>query len=963
MMGVIWSARSTREISGIVEARIFKRGVERISIERWSGARIAAPKWSRALRGFGFIDSFIIAPQAILSNGAAATLEDAAIKATWYGLRITTSDGVRRLVATRSEAHAILEARATQEGNARAKRRRGAIEAANLVARQLATAIPPGRYVTHALRQRWRAYETAARNAIASLNDDGGKPGKRFVRLASWARDSEASASAEREAAARASMRKHRALLDSIEREPLTLTQRRAVVSEERRIVVNAGAGCGKTGTIIARGAYRVDAGFREPREILALTFTRKAAAEMRERLEETDYAGISARTYHSLAAEIAMQHRPDRDLLKLDREQEREAVRAVIDDLIHDAHDSLPAEFMIAHLYPYFTTRADGVRSTRSFIDYLKSRRIESVDGKSARSPLEAALLNCLYLANVPFRHRPRIGRLRPTVVLDDGTSRAFDVKIVDGRQVAAPFVPPSLQGNGGRDAMQLSWAYDEDGIDFGSLRKSLGLGERITQTEIDRLASAPGYEKALDGITKLVLDFMRRFRASALSTEQLRKLGESRRNKSFLAMYEMVELVASEMLERARFVDFDGLIREATDLLKRGRFRAPWRDLILDEYQDVSEREIQFLEAFAEAHEAEVFAVGDDWQAIYGFKGSSWDAIQTFGARFGGGDDFEQYIYPETHRSVDAIHEPAGEFIRKNRDQTPKILRSTRESPREPRIEIHGVVDGDRTFPTKALAEEILRSLAASNDTETSVLVLARAKKRLLKEEGLVGKVSYRSMTIHGAKGLGEDVAIITDALSSFPSKRQPDPLLALVQRLETFENAEERRVLYVALTRARDRVFILTDWNRRSSFLEEFRNNQHVVFVDEPPPSRTVQDGVPCPECECGHSIPGNFGMHFCSNYPYCDFKFHECACGAAIVVANGNANCSRCGREYWACWLCGFGVMEYKHGRKAVRCSTFRSSDSNSCNALSYVNRLTERDRRRVLLAPGLELPLA
>ncbi|MGH3113450.1 MAG: UvrD-helicase domain-containing protein, partial [Gaiellaceae bacterium] len=78
--------------------------------------------------------------------------------------------------------------------------------------------------------------------------------------------------------------------------------QRRAVEAVRGPVCILAGAGSGKTTTITRRIANQVATGTFRPTEILAVTFTDKAATEMRERLATLGAAGVPARTFHSAA-------------------------------------------------------------------------------------------------------------------------------------------------------------------------------------------------------------------------------------------------------------------------------------------------------------------------------------------------------------------------------------------------------------------------------------------------------------------------------------------------------------------------------------------------------------------------------------------------------------------------------------------------------------------------------------
>src|SRR5881394_2577009 len=83
--------------------------------------------------------------------------------------------------------------------------------------------------------------------------------------------------------------------------------QRRAVEAVRGPVCILAGAGSGKTTTITRRIANQVASGTFAADEILAVTFTDKAAAEMRDRLAALGAHGVKARTFH--AAALAQLH------------------------------------------------------------------------------------------------------------------------------------------------------------------------------------------------------------------------------------------------------------------------------------------------------------------------------------------------------------------------------------------------------------------------------------------------------------------------------------------------------------------------------------------------------------------------------------------------------------------------------------------------------------------------------
>ncbi len=96
------------------------------------------------------------------------------------------------------------------------------------------------------------------------------------------------------------------AILDGLNAE-----QRRAAEAVRGPVCVLAGAGSGKTTTITRRIAWQVESGAFPPSELLAVTFTDKAAGEMRGRLAALGVAGVQARTFHSAALALLRRYAP----------------------------------------------------------------------------------------------------------------------------------------------------------------------------------------------------------------------------------------------------------------------------------------------------------------------------------------------------------------------------------------------------------------------------------------------------------------------------------------------------------------------------------------------------------------------------------------------------------------------------------------------------------------------------
>lgn len=98
----------------------------------------------------------------------------------------------------------------------------------------------------------------------------------------------------------------------------------------------------------------------------------------------------------------------------------------------------------------------------------------------------------------------------------------------------------------------------------------------------------------------------------------------------------------------------------------------------------------------------------------------------------------------------------------------------------------------------------------------------------------------LDIRYHTVHKAKGLEADFVVLLGVRSGkygFPSEVASDPIMSLVVPSENgFEYAEERRLFYVALTRARHSVLILADRSRPSVFVEELLTGEYAADVSK-------------------------------------------------------------------------------------------------------------------------------
>lgn len=269
---------------------------------------------------------------------------------------------------------------------------------------------------------------------------------------------------------------------------------------------------------------------------------------------------------------------------------------------------------------------------------------------------------------------------------------------------------------------------------------------------------------------------------------------------------------------LKAENAVDFSGLIHQAINVLEKGRFISPWKHILVDEFQDISPQRAALLAALRKQNsQTTLFAVGDDWQAIYRFSGAQLSLTTAFHDYFGEGD---LCALDTTYRFNSRIGEVANRFIQQNPWQLVKPLNSLTAGDK------HAV-----TLMAEDQLDVLLDKLSGYATPEDRILVLARYHHRkpasLAKAATRWPKLQLDFMTIHASKGQQADYVIVVgldEGQDGFPAPARESIMeQALLPQTETFPDAEERRLLYVALTRARKRVWLLFDKENPSRFVD--------------------------------------------------------------------------------------------------------------------------------------------
>ena len=763
---------------------------------------------------------------------------------------------------------------------------------------------------------------------------------------------------------------------DTIEKNPLTREQRLAVVCDEDATLVLAGAGSGKTSVIAAKAAHLIRRGIRRPEEILLMAYGKDAAEEMSGRIRQRCDAEVPAMTFHKLAYDIIAGVEGRKPPLAPHATDEKAFHILLKEILVQLAENDRKAGVLLLRWFSEFLVPARSewdFGSPHEYYSHVESHEPRTLQGERVRSFEELEIANWLCMNGIAYEYEPVYEHELPAAGPKDYTPdfrltesgvyiEHFGVrreKDPNGNEhlTTAPCVDRAEYLAGMEWKREVHTQYgttlvetysheQSEGILLSALEEKLAPHVELNPMPPEEILSRLEKMGRFDDFTGTLGTFLRHFKGSGSTMEACRRkaegLGNRRDRRRGLAFLQIFEPVHGKYQERlGKHIDFDDMISRATDHVRENRYRSPYRHLLVDEFQDLSKGRADLLLALGKQHpDCRLFAVGDDWQSIYRFSGSDIRLMRDFGRLFGGAFGGRKDVHRtvdlgRTFRSVDRIAHPARRFILRNPSQIEKAVVPAGTAP-EPAIRVLWN-RGSRSKRGDGALERVLSHLQKQVQGEReSVLLVGRYNRqrpenlpRLEKRHpGL--SLSFRS--IHASKGLEADHAVILGADSGrlgLPSEIVDDPVLGLVlPEPEPYGHAEERRVFYVALTRARRSVTIIAREDQPSDFVNELlEDGEYGVMemaetADMPEAGQAGRRRHRCTRCG-GHLVPDGKFRYACEHRDHCSASLPVCpACGAGLPLrdeATADTSECACGATFPACPECPDGWLVERKGK--------------------------------------------
>ncbi|EAR62033.1 UvrD-helicase domain-containing protein [Neptuniibacter caesariensis] len=771
----------------------------------------------------------------------------------------------------------------------------------------------------------------------------------------------------------------HGTLFDKIESNPLTDKQRLACITDEDNNLVLAGAGTGKTSTMIGKTAYLIESKQAVGHEILLLAYGNKAAAEMRERIQEKlGVSNVAAYTFHVLGQKIISDvegEKPSISPLATDEKLFTSYVDQWFSSLLSDTkYKELVLQYFEQYLFPEanpfeFETQGD-------YYEYIRANEIRTFKGENVKSFEECLIANWLYSMGIEYKYEvdyqeantrtPDFRQYKPDFYLPQ-----YQIYLehfgIDKQGSTAPYVDKDKywEGINWKRALHeehetvLIETYHHEQVEgelLANLETKLALqGVKFNPLPADSMLNTLREFGAVTNFSSLLSALLKQFKSAGSCLEALKNKKESPQLVAAAELLEPIIRRYEDHLAGNREIDFEDMIHKAISYVEDGRFKSHWKFILVDEFQDISFPRAELVKKLRDSRKnTSIFCVGDDWQAIYRFTGSDVGLTTGFDQMFGA---TKTISLDKTFRFNNKIGDVASRFVMKNPSQVKKEMHSHLHVDQPSVSLIRKNIISDDYY---GHVVSVLTRISETAKPGATVYVLARYHFKLFESSQLrhirsmFPNLEISQLSFHASKGKEADFVIIVgldNGKHGFPSKKLTHPLIEeLLPKAEEYPEAEERRLFYVAITRAKHRCYLIADMTKASSFVKELVKDKYELTLDEFGIDKEQSEAKErrCRSCESGTLIKreGPHGTFMgCSNYPLCNYKESTCPrCNSTMNNSNEYRICSNSSCSWWIpiCPECGGNLMmRESHYGKFWGCENYRSVGSSCCHRQKFI----------------------
>ena len=656
--------------------------------------------------------------------------------------------------------------------------------------------------------------------------------------------------------------------------------QAEAVISEEKRLLVLAGAGSGKTKTLLQKIIYLIEEKGISPSAILAITFAKNAANEMIDRLiisaDKTDQyekiigekykhknekekerffyqkkykwiEGLTVRTFHgfcyTLLRNFGVNQFDNKFRIIADekRDDEDELASNVAPETIFEVFHKLIIEECDDNRYLLDLKRyiLDYVIDKIHIENYQKKyaakdgKYFTTLDGTKVRSKSEQYIADWFYRHSIKYEYEPLLNvkdfAFRPDFFIPEAD---LYIEHVSDKSYATRDKEEQFK-KGKLLLIKTFESMTKDSALFNHTLDSIVKNRLPSNYHRDLTLS---YKEEFNGYHEDVKEFIQQVRriTDMIKVEDSNpdKILENARKDQHERVRNFYEL-AIPILKKYKqycvnksYLDFNDLISESILLLRNypdiaNKFRTKFQYILVDEFQDVNNLQVELIKLLL-SKQTQLFCVGDDWQSIYGFRGSNVSYIIEFEKHFAHSKVIKLNLNYRSHQHIVGA---SNEVISHNKFKVEKEIHASKKS--EHKIVVY---TGNNEDENVQFCLDTVRQLISEGTSPDDILFLYRRSKMYanyyyrFRNEG----VKVQAKTIHAAKGLEAKIVFIlglTEGYGGFPDIWLEDRIFQVIRKANhDLLMEEERRLFYVAITRAKDKLYLITEKGNESSFLKE-------------------------------------------------------------------------------------------------------------------------------------------
>lgn len=683
--------------------------------------------------------------------------------------------------------------------------------------------------------------------------------------------------------------------------------QTEAVVSTDKRLLVLAGAGSGKTKTLLQKLVYLIEEKGVNPSSILAITFTKNATNEMIDRLiisadESGEYEkqlfdkkknylekenerrfqqkkykwieGLTIRTFHSFCYSVLRSYgvnefdnkfkiigeeKSDDD--EISKYKAPETVFEVIHKLLIEECEN--AEYLLRlkrHILDYFVDKIDIRKDNPKYVSKFE-KNFTTLNGTKVRSKSEQFIADWLYRHSIKFEYEPTLKvktfPFNPDFYIPDAnlfiehvSDLSYPTKDKEGQFKEGNLLYVKTYESMTRDSALFNHMLDK--IVKNRLPADYHKTIRLNFNE-----EFNGYHKDVKDFVQQIMRITDMIKVENINPETVLEKARKDPHERVRGFFELAIPIVKKYNQYCTYksyLDFNDLISRTTSLFQNhsdiaNKYKSQYQYILVDEFQDVNNLQVELIKLLL-TDNTQLFCVGDDWQSIYGFRGSNVSYIVEFEKHFENAKTIKLNL---NYRSTQHIVGASNEVIKHNKFKVDKDIHASKKSEHKIVVfagtkeedNIQFCLDKVKELIDEGInSDEILFLYRRTHMFNPSLYSDKPSFKKTFDEE----KIKVQAKTIHASKGLEAKVVFIiglTDGNGGFPDIWLEDRIFQVIKKADfDLLMEEERRLFYVAITRAKDKLFLITQKGNESSFLKEI---PAAFTVRTTNPLRSVVDKV--------------------------------------------------------------------------------------------------------------------